>query len=278
MSTLAEFDTEAGVAAQLAEQASQGIALDTDADVRAFVLRTDDGGQRVEVVTGEEHSASPWRSKAGTTTVRDIASLLLLVDRYGQSDSTVVYADPVTQKITAVLDDDINADAPRWRIRRVQVALSPTPEWTHWAGKNNQLMKQAEFAQHIEDGLGQVLVPDAADLLEVAKTLESTTRVDFRSSVRLQDGQRQFSYVETATNTAGQAGQLEVPEEFVLGLTPWHGSTGYRVKARLRFRVGDTGLHLGYRLDQVERVLLDAFAALLEPVTAAGLPLVSGTP
>lgn len=222
----------------------------------------------------------PRRSVAGTTTVYDERGLIELAERWGDFSSTVVYADPVGRQVTAVLDDDRDGTGPGWRARRVRLNLVHTPEWERWARIDGTLLSQHEFAEHVEACLEDIRTPTAADMLEIAQSLEATTDVTFQSGVRLASGQRQFTYREDTTASAG-GGDLTIPDVIELGLVPWQGRDArpFLVKARLRYRVSPQGLRLGVVLVDVDRILRTAFEDdVVTPIREAGLRIVNGTP
>lgn len=241
--------------------------------LRAFVLPDN---SRVHLVDTEEFEGAPRRPAGRTLTVRDEASLIALCAELGTR--VRVYADPVARVLTAVLNDDVDGSTPGWRDLRVTLGLVHTVEWKRWTDHDGKLLPQREFAEHIEECLSDIVEPVGADMLEIAQTLEATTRANFRSSVRLTDGQRQFLYNEDTSASAGQSGELVIPETFVLALRPWKGRGGrFRVEARLRYRVTDEGLRLGYRLIDIDKILDAAFQEILDEITAHELDVIIGT-
>lgn len=227
-------------------------------------------------LTGDQYKDQPSR-KTGTTTVRDAASFLAYWGKHSDGDSEV-YADAERLSVTAVLDANTEAGGARWEGHRLHLALRKTDTWNAWLANDGKLMKQEQFAEFLEDHLAELLDPAAAEMLEIAQSIQAATKVDFKSATRLSSGQRQLEYVETMTAKAGQRGQLTIPETFVVGLVPFEGSDGYRLTARLRYRIGD-GLTMGYRLETPGDTLRTAFAdvvkALAEPIEQ---PVMNGSP
>lgn len=227
-------------------------------------------------LTGDQHRAQP-RRKTGTTTVRDAASFLAYWDKHADIDSEV-YADAERLSVTAVLDANTQGSGARWEGHRLHLALRKTDTWNAWLANDGKLLKQEQFAEFLEDHLAELLDPAAAEMLEIAQSIQAATKVDFQSATRLATGQRQLQYVETTTAKAGQKGQLTIPETFVIGLVPFEGSAGYKLTARLRYRIND-GLTMGYRLETPGDTLRTAFAdvvkALAEPIDQ---PVMNGTP
>lgn len=227
-----------------------------------LVARADGTVQTIDL-TGDEHRDTP-RRKAGTTTVRDAASFLSYWDKH-HDDSSEVYADAERLTITAVLDAHA-ADGARWAGHRLHLALRETTAWKQWLRTDGELMDQEAFAEFLEDHLPELLEPSAAEMLEIAQSFQAASKVDFQSASRLSSGQRQFQYVETTTAKAGQKGTLQVPETFVIGLVPFEGSEGYRLTARLRYRIGQTGLRLGYKLERPDEIRKTAFADVVKTI------------
>ncbi|WP_037616350.1 DUF2303 family protein [Streptomyces aureus] len=240
-----------------------------------YTFVTPAGLQKVDL-TGPEHTGIPPR-KAGTTTVRDAASWIAYYDKH-HDDSSEVYSDSERLTVTAVLDAH-SADEAAWQQHRLVLALRTTDAWKQWTKNDGELLKQEDFAEFIEDHLPELLEPSSADMLEIAQSIQAATKVDFQSGIRLSTGQRQFQYVETQSTKAGQKGQLTVPEVFTIGLVPFEGSEGYRLTARLRYRITDRGLLMGYKLERPADTLRTAFG---DVVTAVGEqitePVMNGTP
>ncbi|HEY6012670.1 MAG TPA: DUF2303 family protein, partial [Candidatus Limnocylindrales bacterium] len=161
--------------------------------VAAFVVPPGGGLAYLSRDTDEDRrreGLGPAISQAGTTVVRDESAIVTLAERWGHPQSVLVYADAVSRKVTAVLDDDPGGGQYGWRDRRVQLDLVHTPEWVRWAAIDGKLLSQVDFAEHVEACLEDIRSPSAADMLEIAQTLEATVDVTFRSGVRLRDGQR----------------------------------------------------------------------------------------
>ncbi|MER6235913.1 DUF2303 family protein [Streptomyces clavifer] len=238
-----------------------------------YAFHTPTGIKEVDL-TGP--AAAPDR-KVGTTTVRDALSFHAYFEKHADADSEV-YADSDRLTVTAVLDAH-QADGPRYAQHVLKLALRETEAWKQWAARDGKLMDQETFAEFLEDHLPDLLEPTAAEMLEIAQSFQATSKVDFQSASRLASGQRQFQYVETGTAKAGQKGQLAVPETFVIGLVPFEGSEGYRLTARLRYRIGTNGLQLGYKLERPADIRANAFG---DVVTAIGehidQPIMNGTP
>lgn len=218
-----------------------------------------------QTIDTEPSQPAPYRSR-GIIAVQDAASFVRACAQ--RSEMAVVYADPSKAALVAVLNDDQGAQ-PGWRDYRVALSLVPTPEWTHWRQSDAAWMAQSEFAEHIQDGLTEISVPSAADMLEIAQTFQAHTSAEFKSGNRLANGQVQLVYTEDIAGTAGGAGQLQIPERIELELSPFYGSAPIVVAAWFRYRLVRDKLTLSYKLDRPHEVERAAFDTVVDQVRAA---------
>lgn len=131
-------------------------------------------------------------------------------------------------------------------------------------------MTQEAFAEFLEDNLTDIVKPEAADLLEMAQLLTGTKGVTFKSGKNLKTGAIDFAYTEAIDAGGRRDGDMKVPDHFVIGLCPFVGSAGVEVKARLRFRISDSGkLSFLYLLEQPHKIVERAFAAIRSDIEGA---------
>lgn len=242
------------------------------------VVHTADGVVQIDL-TGDRYLELP-RRKHGTVVVRDAASFLAYWGKHS-TEASELYADRDRLSVTGVLDaHGTDADEADWGQHRVVLQLRHSPAFKAWLQLSGNLVTQTGFAEFIEDHRGDIVEPTAADVLELAQTFQATTKVSFRSSNRLKSGARQLSYVEDVEASAGQRGELTIPDELRLGLLVFEGgSVADAVTARLRYRIEDGRLRLGVVLDRIAEVVDGAFAGVVAVVdTAVSQPVMFGTP
>lgn len=236
------------------------------------------GAQSVVIDTGkllEPYQPTPLRKK-GQVALTTPASLSQYVMAH-KVDGTEIFADWRQRKAVAVIND--HGTAAGWGDHRATLTLVATPEWSRWAALDSKWLTQEEFAEHILDTTFDVVDPPAAELMEMAETFVATKAVNFRSGSRLKDGQRQLTYVETIDAQAGPAGNLTIPERILLRLAPFDGAEMVEMSARVRYRINDGALRLGYVLDRPDLVLREAFAGVMAGIeTATGITALWGTP
>lgn len=253
-------DTEAATVAGITLCAAEPSILDPKV---LYGLTVPEGADH-QVLDLERHLPTP-RRKIGQVTLHEGPSLVAYVLKHDEADATELFADVEHGRIVAVLNGHADVTAG-WGDHRATLTLRKTHEWQHWAGASGQMLSQVAFAEHIEAGLPEIRVPEAADMLELAQSFQAHTKVQFSSANVLASGERQLVYTEETTAQAGRRGDIVIPKEFELGIAPYEGSEPYRVVARLRHRIGDGRLTLGYVLDRPEDVLRAAFLDVLSQV------------
>lgn len=235
---------------------------------RFYSLVSPDGS--IKVIDLEDqldrHREAP-RRKAGKYAVDDAASFLAYLGKHGDADSEV-WADSSAATVTGVLDGN-TGDGARFEQHRVVYTARPTDAWKAWLKLDGQLVDQSTLAEHLEDRALDIIEPSAADMLELAQTFTATIGVNFESSKRLSSGERQLEYREQVDAKAGHAGRLDIPEKFVLAVQPFEGSEKYKVTVRLRYRITNGALRIGYRIERPEDVARDAFAGVVTEIQTA---------
>lgn len=226
----------------------------------------------------QEYLPAP-RRKAGTVRLHTPDSLARYVVLHDDGSGTsALYADADAARIVGVLNGHADA-SPGWGDHRAELTLRQTPAWKRWMSRNGIIDSQLKFAEHIEDGLAEIAEPPGADLLELAQNFQATTKAAFRSARQLTNGQRQLLYEETIDAKAGEKGQITIPSAFLIVVAPFEGAEVRTIAARLRYRLREGQLNIGYVLDHPEIILRDAFADVLGTVeTATTLTAFHGTP
>lgn len=274
----AELRSTAGDGIQAIIDTAQQAAAPTELEPgKVYAVRTGDQVKTLDL-TGPEYREYPAR-KTGLTVVRDAGSFITFWDKHSDGQSEV-YADADRLRVEAVLDaHGEEAHEARWGDHRLVLSLRETDAWKRWVANDGKLIDQETFAGFIEDHLPEILEPAAAEMLEIAQSISGTVKAEFASGVRLATGQRQLQYVETVTAKAGQKGTLTIPETFVVGLIPFEGSEGYKLTARLRYKIEGSSLRIGYKLDRPADVRRKAFDDVVTAIDEGiETTILNGTP
>ena len=187
-------------------------------------------------------------------TVLDAASFLDYWQAWADpARAPEAWTDPAARTVTGVLDArDPAGEVIGWESHRVTLKLGRSTEWREWLAKSGTLMAPDQFAEFIEDHLPRIVEPSGADMLEVAQSLQSAVKAEWKQAHRRADGWVELQGMETAT--AGQECSLEIPAEFTLALPPFKGGALCRIRARFRYRLAGDQIALGYKLDRAEAV------------------------
>lgn len=247
------------------------VIIDGDAKTGIYLGRTCEGGTFV-VDLRERLGLLPTRPprKAGTTTLTDVDSFIDALTKHALPE-TELHGNARRGTITAIINahdgtsGDLEGDAGHGDHRLI-LDLPFTQDWTDWTSRDGKHSRQADFAEFIEDHTPNFVTPTSADMLELAQTFQATTKVDFASSQRIKSGETQLAYTENTNATAGRKGALSIPDTFELALRPFERGTAYKVGARFRYRITDSTLTLGYRLDRPHDVLQAAFDDVVDQI------------
>lgn len=230
----------------------------------------------------ERYLPAPTRAR-GLVTLQDAASFVAWIKERA-TPATRIYATapwPNGPHYMAVMDDTVAADAPTWRQWRAAYTPLPSPEWAVWNGGNGKLASQKDFAEFLEMNADDIFSsqpsePTSAQMLELAGSLTATTKAEFSSAVRVQNGNTSIRYSETTTATGGNS-SIEVPQEFQLSIPIFVGGPHYKFPAKLRYRIQNNQLMLGYAIVRPHKVIETATNDVTERIgTESGLLIYTG--
>lgn len=257
--------TEASAIANIAVQGIEPKHVDV-----AAIYAVPDGRGGVTIIDTDKWAEAPRRPEAKRT-VLDALSFVGYVNRHRLA-GTEVFANTPASEVVAIIDShEGTAAAAGWQSHRLLLSLEHTKAWKAWAahdlGTNPRgWFDQQEFAEFIEDRALDVQEPDHARLIEVATKFEATSKVEFGSAIRLDNGEVQFQYTETVGAKKGAKDSIEFPKELKLAIRPYIGGPIYFVFASLRYRISADGLRLGYALLRPETILEAAFADIVTEI------------
>ncbi|NUU22895.1 MAG: DUF2303 family protein [Streptomycetaceae bacterium] len=179
----------------------------------------------------DKHLPQP-RRKTGRIVVDDAASFTHYYKKHADSGSET-YVSIDHGRVTAILnaheatpnveflDEDNTA---RWGDHQLVLNLAQTDAWKRWTGRDRQLIRQADFADFIDDNRADIRKPSAADMLELVQHFQTQTRVTFNSAAVLANGNKRLVFTEETDAGAGAKGQIEVPGQLELVIAPFEDS------------------------------------------------------
>lgn len=208
--------------------------------------------------------------------VGDAASFLSYHALYSDENSRA-FAERDSNSIRAVLDyHKSNDKTARFGKHTLTLVLRHTEEWQKWTKSNGKPMEQAEFAEFLEENAPDVVFPSAADMLEMATTLQATIDVQFKKAYNLQSGAVELRYEENINGRFGK-GEVVVPKSFKISIPVYDGQDAVQIEAMFRFRIRGEKLSLHYQLLHLDRWKRDAFNAVVAEIAAGGVTVFNGS-
>jgi uncharacterized protein YfdQ (DUF2303 family) len=247
----------------------QEIGSNDDAHVKRIALPL--GWQLIEKDDAKTLPA-PLR-KIARVRVRDADSFIAYIKRHGSLTDCTIWclADYVQGKVafTSIINDHgDNPDKAAWRDHRALFTPEFSEEWRRWTGVNNKPFTQAEFAAFVEDNLRDIAsvdgsgLPTGAQMLEMSLAFEAKQDMRFKSSIRLQNGGVNLSFVND--DDAQTIAQMQMFERFAIGIPVFWGGDAYQMDARLRYRVRDGKLAFWFELVRKDKVLEAAAKTVID--------------
>jgi len=190
---------------------------------------------------------------------QDQTSFCSYVNTY-KDHRTRILADVSAAAFTALIDyHGAGAEMkPEFVSHRATFALTVSEQWKLWIGYHDKLVPQAEFAEFLEDNRADIIDPDSATLLEIAKDLQAKSDVNFASKVNSSNGAAVLQFEETIKTTV-TTGRIEMPESFTIKIPVFFGEAAVEIPARLRFRISDGKLKFQYKLYRPAEIKQHAF-------------------
>jgi uncharacterized protein YfdQ (DUF2303 family) len=226
------------------------------------------------VVDLEPYLAEPLRI-AEDRMFTSVESFTTYVNRF-KGENTAIFADQKGDQLIA----EIDSHGPGKPSRVTHIAtlkLEKTLAMAAWMKANNIKMRQADFADFIEDNATDISDPAAAVMIEVAHHMKATKDAQFESKVNLENGSFVFKHNEEVKGTR-KDGTTEVPAGFKLALTVYRGQTQpFSLDAKLRYRIDDGSLIMWFVVPLLARLLEQAFDDVVTQVKkATGIDILHG--
>ncbi|MBW1639273.1 DUF2303 family protein [Microbacterium resistens] len=262
MTSIEDIRTEAAVVADIADQAAESQRTPVAAgDI--YLVRGMDGS--LHLVDTDEYAEHP-RRKTASRSVTDAKSFVEYVNRHALP-GTEVYAHTNTSKVVAVIDShEAKFDDAGWEQHRVSLDLEHSKQWLAWTRADGKLMEQVEFADFIDEQWNDVIDPEPARMIDIARTFQAHTNANFESGFRETSGDVKLSFVEDTKAKAGQKGDIEIPSRIQIAVRPYVGGPIYSLWANFRYRLRGGSVLLGFKLERPELTLEAAFADIVAAI------------
>jgi uncharacterized protein YfdQ (DUF2303 family) len=217
-----------------------------------------------------DHLLDPLRKK-GSLTIHEIDSFIKFSKDQGSLSNTRIYLDVnyVSQKIIATAIFNDHGDEAGHRDYKAVFTPRIGEEWRRWNDLDKKQMNQEQFANFLQDNIGDInnggdsKLPTGSDVLTFVSSLQEIRTVKYGSAINLQNGMVKLEFIEEGDK--GTKGNLELFKEFGLALRPFFGGAPYGLKAVLRYRINRNSgeISFWYELQRQDRVLEDASKELI---------------
>lgn len=220
-----------------------------------------------------------WPWERSRVTVDDRSSLSSYANRFS-TDRSIIIADYDALTISARLDwHRHNQDPDDGRAgpdaHSVTLKLRPSEEFSRW----NTFVKagfvdQEAFARFLEENSADVLQPDPATLIEISRDFEATVGQVYKSSTRLDNGDRRMVFQSDSNATS----DVVVPKKITLRIPFYNGEEPSDIDAHFRWRGASGGAVVfaleWHRVEYHRRAHFNAIAFAASEET--GLPVFLG--
>ena len=253
-----ETEMQTALAVAMAGKAREEFAIDERAN---FAVIPE--GYRVEGL--EQFQDAPNRVIAKNTFV-SAKSFADYLNSYGD-DAAFVTASQDRSEMVAVMDyHETNARI----LKRVAGFCDHTAKFkarisdkvAAWLAMTGKPLTQTDFGTFLEERAVDVMHPDAASIMEMVMKFEATKKVEFKSSTRLSDGSRQFTYVEDNQSRGG----LTLPDRLTILAPIYQGMQSQPIQFLLRYRIQDAALRFQIDMHDRQEVLKEAFERCVDAV------------
>jgi len=247
------------------------------------VITADDGRQHVILPKDfklaelpDQGLLPPWVQSR--VTVDDRSSLVAYANRHSTENSALI-ADFDKGTISARLDwHPHNAHANHGYAapdrHSVTLKLRWSEEFSRWNAMAGKFQPQDEFARFLEENAGDVGFPEAATMIEISRDFEATVGQTYKSSVRLDNGDRRLVF---ESDTKAQNGVV-IPQKFTLSIPIYNGEEPDVLTCLFRWRAAGGGaVMLGFEWHRVEYQRRAHFAQIAYAAAEeTGLPVYMG--
>lgn len=247
-----------------------------------ILLKNEEGDENAHTL--EQLFHSPHRAR-GTAKIGNPDDFIAFVTAHQQDNTELFYnATDKGAEFVAVL----NAQGPNdsgysptfgWHDHRATYTTQTSRQWQTWLASNNVPMKQSAFAEFIENNRLDFVAPDAAGLLAIAETMNAHQTAAYTGTVRQANGDVKIAYESTSKATAGERGEMTVPEKFKIGIPVFLDDAPYEIEAYFRYQITDGALKIRYQLINPTYTFEHVTEKLVSRIREGiGLPIYRGTP
>jgi len=271
--------------------------------VKAASVPSHNGGRELKSIKAltDEYLKAPERRK-GTATMTSLDSFIDHVNRH-KDDHAVLFAVDRKDAPSMLAVYDYNESgakgAPRFGTHRASYSFPLSDEWAAWmAASRAEAMSQSDFAEFLEDRIGDVLNPaspeigdtitefkmnlgielaSAQQLMTLSRGLKVHVNARVSNALNLSSGEAQVMFEEVHQGEGGAT--LKIPGGFALAIPVFRLGARWQIPVKLRYRVKGPNVFWTVALHNTDKVFKTAFEeAVKQASDHTKLPVFFGTP
>ena len=185
----------------------------------------------------------------------DRDSLVAYANAHGVAP--VIFADIDASAFTVVLDYHEGQDVKRCT-HCATLALRESEEFARWNAFAGTPQSQRDFARFLEENGEDIISPDSADMLELALDLDVKQDGHFKSQMRLENGDREFTF----TTKDNVQSKIAVPTEITIEIPIYLGEPALTLTLKFRYRVDGGQLLMAVEWHRMELQRQEEFARI----------------
>ncbi len=220
----------------------------------------------------EAFQVRPNRVK-GSVGVSRITSLIAYSNRFIWPVGMLAHADLTRRSLRVIYNASHGSDifdetqmVQGWgdHIATFNAVLDPT--FACWVElSKDKGIGQIALSKFLEERVREVVKPTGAEIMDLVLNFEASKSSTFKSSTRLQNGDRQFLWAEETRGT----GAITVPEEISIYTPVLDGGPLQLTPIKLRYRIEEGRLVFKLEILDLEQIIRSAFQVEIERFCAA---------
>lgn len=261
-------------------------------DVSVVALPDGQGGLRLHSTkkySDEYRTAPEFREERAV--MKTVDSFIAHTNRFKDADSLVLADnDRHDPSLTTMIDyhkKTFNGD-PRFGRHSVHYQFPLSDEWKKWSNINDQKMSVNDFAEFLEDNIGDIEAPiDKGDkktddpldkilervggllagpqkLMELAKGLKVNVSEKVHQAQTLASGESQLQFSHEHQDEKGAP--IKVPNMFLINIPVFNSGDVFRIPVRLRYRLRSGEITWHFKLYRTDQTFDAAFEDICEKV------------
>lgn len=191
------------------------------------------------------------------------ADFIAYVNRFKRPETSIYCTDAL---IVAAIDHR-GPDSLTWSDHSVTLKIDRSESLLRWLEKNKKPLTQEEFADFLEERALEVVVPQAAEILELVQELHVTKNSAVKSSIR-SNGKHSVAFNSDQQIKGGSGyNSVDLPTSFEIRIEPFkRQEVTTEIRALLRVKLREEHPVFVFDLQRVEERLEQSLGEITESI------------